>query len=436
MVRRAALGPLVALAASGCHGCRGDHPYVPYVIETADVAADAPGEAAALPAFADASLDAGRLAFASEPAVLAPPGLARWSLDGMVLEAPAGTVFVSAAVRDFDGDGAKDAFAIVRPPDANDPGTLAYYHGVGMALAAPQTIAPPESLVRDAGCSPVDRLLIEGGHSVLVELGAQCPQHAFGGPLRWVAVVSAALVPKVVLAATVADPSGAPVLSVDADVADRDADGREDVALRVSLEGGGPPLEPGPRVSATFVWLDRSAGLSRDVAATESSFSALAASASARAVRSAEAATVPGHVAQARALWRATCAGGGSPRLAPVAGTGAIACGGARALEDLGLAEVRAFTTMGDPLRAALALDRAERPPAARTGSRRSPRRAPFAWLRRYRWPSMATSHRGACFRSKPAANFSCAPAPESCAWTRTTETRPPRRTSPIGSRP
>src|SRR5580692_4968507 len=40
MVRRAALGPLVALAASGCHGCRGDHPYVPYVIETADVAAD------------------------------------------------------------------------------------------------------------------------------------------------------------------------------------------------------------------------------------------------------------------------------------------------------------------------------------------------------------------------------------------------------------
>jgi hypothetical protein len=38
-----------------------------------------------------------------------------------------------------------------------------------------------------------------------------------------------------------------------------------------------------------------------------------------------------------------------------------------RALETLGLAAVRAFATMGDPVRAALALDRAERAPATRT---------------------------------------------------------------------
>jgi hypothetical protein len=53
-----------------------------------------------------------------------------------------------------------------------------------------------------------------------------------------------------------------------------------------------------------------------------------------------------------------------------VLGTGAIPCGSARSLEALGLAEVRAYVAMGDVLRAALALDRAERPPAARTASR------------------------------------------------------------------
>jgi len=367
-VVRSAFGPLFALAASGCHGCRGDHPYVPYAIETAD--AGAPGDAVAAATASVPPPDAGRAPFSGEAAVAAPPGLARWTVDGVTLEAPSGTVFVSAIVRDFDGDGVKDVFAIVRPPEANDPGVLAFYRGAATALGTPTTFAPPGTLVRDPSCAPIGQLVLEGSRSVFVELGARCPQQAFSGPVRWIAVVAAGPPAKVLLAATVADPPGAPVLSVEADVSDRDGDGREDVALRVSLEGGGPPLEPGPRVSATFVWLDRSAGLSRDASASESSFASLGASAAARAVRSAEAPAVPGYVAQVRALWRAACADGGSPRLVAVAGTGTIACGAARALEEVGLAEVRAYATMGDPLRAALALDRAERAPAARTASR------------------------------------------------------------------
>ena len=43
-------------------------------------------------------------------------------MDGVALAAPEGHVFVLAVVRDFDEDGAADAFAIVRPPDGNDPG--------------------------------------------------------------------------------------------------------------------------------------------------------------------------------------------------------------------------------------------------------------------------------------------------------------------------
>ena len=358
----------LALSASGCHGCRGDHPYVPYSIGSATpplrTVAPEPPAAATAP-----SLDAS--AAAEEPSIPAPPGLSRWQVQGVVLDAPEGSVFASAVVRDFDGDGASDAFAIVRPPEGSDPGRLVYYRGqpAAVALAPSAAFAPPDGLARDASCAAVDRLVFAGERSVLVELGAQCPSAATRAPDRYIAVVRAAHDVALALAATVFDPPGSPLLSVDADVSDRDGDGRPDVALRVSLEGGGAPFEPGPRVSATLAWLDRPAGLSHDAGATESSFRSLAALASARAVRVREASSVPNLVAQTRALWRAVCADGAMPRLVGVQGTGAIACGVARDLEELGLAEVRAYVTLGDPLRAALSLDRAQSQPAAHTAS-------------------------------------------------------------------
>jgi hypothetical protein len=291
-----------------------------------------------------------------------------------VLQAPEQRVFVSALVRDFDGDGAEDAFVILRAAEGHDDGELAYYRGTSRpdALRDPTTFAPPAGLSHDPSCGPVHRLVAIGDRAVLVELGATCPLRASSAPDRWIAVVIGGVEPKVRLAATIADPPGAPVLSVDGEATDRDGDGLDDVALRVTIEGGGAPLEPGPRVWATLAWLDRPAGLSRDAAPTESSFGMLASTAAARALRTKDASAVPGFVSQARGLWRAACADGGAPRLVGVAGTGAISCGAGRALEELGLAEVRAYVTSGDALRAALALERAERPPAWRTGSRAS----------------------------------------------------------------
>jgi hypothetical protein len=234
----------------------------------------------------------------------------------------------------------------------------------------------PAGLSRDPSCAPIDRLVRVGARAVLVELGSQCAAHPTNGPVRWVAVVAAPapagsrLPEGVRFAATVADPAGAPELTIDAATADRDGDSLPDVALRVSLEGGGAPFEPGPRVSATLAWLDRPAGLSRDAAATDSSFMALAMSASIHARQAREAPAVPRLVAQGLALWRAVCADGGAPRLVGVTGSGTITCGAARPLEELGLAEVRAYATLADPLRALLALGRAQRSPATHTASR------------------------------------------------------------------
>jgi hypothetical protein len=359
--------------ATGCRGCHNDHPYVPYAIESTETGSRAP--LAAL-ASAVASVAANAAPFAGEAALVAPPGLTRWPIDGISLDAPAGFVFALALSGDFDGDGRRDAFAIVRPADGGDagggdPGRVVFYRGAAAmdSLPVTATFAPPPGLARDPSCTPVTRLVTAGKGAVLAELGGRCSGNVSRMPARWVAVLVGAG-PSVRLAATIADPSGTAALTIDADVADRDGDGRDDLALRVAFAPADGTPQPAPLVAATLAWVDRPAGLSRDTAATESSFASLAAWASLHAARSKDAAQVPPYVAQIRALWRATCADGGSPRILAVAGTGAITCGSARALEDAGLADVRAYVTLGDPLRAALALDRASHAPAAHTPSR------------------------------------------------------------------
>ena len=91
------------------------------------------------------------------------------------------------------------------------------------------------------------------------------------------------------------------------------------------------------------------------------------------------------YVTAARALYRAVCPEAGAPRLVRKLGTAELSCGSARALEDLGIAEVRAAVTLGDPLRAIHAFDLAEKPPAAKTASRAA---EAAGWITQA-WPAM-----------------------------------------------
>jgi hypothetical protein len=281
-------------------------------------------------------------------------------------------VFVSAVVRDFDGDDSKDAFALVRPADGSGSASVAYARGQGLPTLTLTSAAAPPPLRRDAACTDVAKLSAVGRRSVLAEVGAQCPAGGQGaGADRWVAFLDAGPSAAVLrLAISVTDPPGAGALSFDGEVTDRDGDGRDDARLVVTLDGAGPPFEPGPRVSASFVWLDRPAGLSPDPHAAEGSFAGLASQAAARAGRAHEAAEVSPFVAQVGALWRAACAEGGVARVVGVAGTSGLACGGAKPLEDAELAEAHARATLGDALGAALTLDRVERSPAAPAAAR------------------------------------------------------------------
>jgi hypothetical protein len=79
VVRAPALAPALALAlaTASCRGCHDDHPYVPYAIGSGSPVGDSPGDAAAATVASAAPVEAGADRFASEPALVAPPGVAQ-----------------------------------------------------------------------------------------------------------------------------------------------------------------------------------------------------------------------------------------------------------------------------------------------------------------------------------------------------------------------
>jgi hypothetical protein len=370
-----ALGFALLVGNAGCaRACKNDHPYVPYSVdgEHADAAADGGAETAS------AATDAGSAKSTAEPALAAPANTTTWKVEGLELVAPPGRELLYAIVRDFDGDGKKDALALVRAPAPPEKpleigaAELVFYAGSSSPAQASVVVSAPPPRV-DASCKPVARLERIGVRSALAEVGTACTR---GPSARALYVMRLTKSPAVAFDLAIVDPPGAPKLGVDVEAEDRDHDGIDDVTLNLTIEGGAPPFEPGPKLTAKVAFFDRSAGPSRDPDEPETSLKVLAAQATARAGRAREAATVPGLVQQMRMLYRAMCVEGGAPRLVKLGGLatgksiGAVSCGSSKPLEDAGVAEVRAFVTQGDALRAIAAAEIAQVSPATRTAAR------------------------------------------------------------------
>jgi hypothetical protein len=360
---------LASIAAlPGCHGCRNDHPFVPYRIEggtsSAESSVDAP------PAVHDVA-EAGALA--REPALLAPDHATTWTVNGLVLAAPAGALFRQGLAWDIDGDGHKDALALVLEEGETIRETLVFYRGVADGVSSPVKIplGASDAVGSDARCKRVERLMRVGKRSASVEVGEACAKGTGGlAPDRRVALVAWSGTLRARLAFTVVDPPDAQTLAFDLDGADVDGDGLDDVTLHVSLEGGGSPFEPGPPVRAAFRWFDRPAGMSREPGEPEGSLHAIAALAAQRAARPKEAASALATAAAGRFLFQAVCAESPGRRVASGPGETALPCEAGHALEELGLAETRAYVTSGDAVRAIAALEAAELPPASHTAAR------------------------------------------------------------------
>ncbi len=352
------LAALLALGSAGCKSCKNDHPYVPPspsseppTVTSADASA---------PTLTEERADAG-----IEPALVAPPETTTWRVEGVELSMP-GREIILALVRDFDGDGKKDALAIVRPPAADlkpesTTGELVFFHGGDNAPAG--VVASGPNLTVQPSCAPTARLERIGPRSVFAEIGTTCTRGAGSRGIFVVRLPS----PSIAFDAVVVDPAAAPKLTIDVDAADRDKDNIDDLVLHATIEGASPPFEPGPRTAAKLAFFDRPAGPSRDPEEPEASLKTIALSAARSAGKPKEAASVPGLVQQMRALYRAMCLEGGAPRITKVHGATAASCGHQKALEDAGVAEVKSWVTQGDALRAFAAAEIAQLPPATKT---------------------------------------------------------------------
>jgi hypothetical protein len=356
---------VAASLVGGCRACANDHPYVPPAADAPSVTA---AEAAA-PVVASATVDASTMLV--EPALVAPPAATSWQTNGMTLEA-GGREIVLALVGDFDGDTQKDALAIVRPAAAerkpgSSTGELVFFHG-GAGGGPAGAIAAGPALGVQPSCVPTARLEKIGPHSAFAEIGSSCPKAPGARAILVVRLSPPA--PALAFDAIVTDPREAPKLSIDVDAADRDKDGIDDVVLRVAIEGGGAFAENAPRLGAKLAFFDRPAGPSRDPEEPEASLKTIAGQATARASKAKEAASVPPLVEQMRALYRAMCLEGGAARITKIHGGSATTCGSSKALEDAGVAQARAFVTMGDGLRAMSAAEIAQLSPATKTAAR------------------------------------------------------------------
>ncbi|MDC0679929.1 hypothetical protein [Sorangium atrum] len=384
-----ALLPL--LAAAGCDGCPSSRPYTPYTLGSATPSGSppplsgvGPGAASAGPEADAGAPDAAAPRFAVVPSVPAPEGGKQWPLEGgAVAAAPTGRTFETGLLLDVDGDGARDLVAWARSPDGLRGELL-------LAPAArPQALRTLAALPGDLdaqGCTPRVGLSQIGPSALAFDFAPQCGGAHRGaagaGATRWIAVIrlpgpaaGAGAPPELALELRLRAPPAEEALSASLEVADRDADGRDDLIVSVGIEGALRPF-PAParaasEVRAPLVFLDRPAGLSRDAAQPGEALRALAASLLRDARSKSTAPAVAASAQRLRRLHAALCvdaasgAGATAGRDAARAGealvwtgAGPVRCGEPGLAAAIDHAEAVAASTRGAPIAAIAALDR------------------------------------------------------------------------------
>lgn len=242
-------------------------------------------------------------------ALVAPARAAEWRIDERELKAPDGLVFRLALVGAIGEGSDGDVLAwLVGTPENPRVGELWSYPEQGSPRLV---LAAPSFLPTGPGCSHGARLSHAGPNSVTLDIKATC-----SGPLlprapeRSVSVLAPQRQSPLIAGFRLAAPARDERLDVDVNAADRDGDGHDDVEM--SLRFGSAEA---PDVRARFVWLQRAAGLSRDMSEPRASFIELAKLATAAAGDPNASQEVSERVASARRLFGSACAESGTPRV-------------------------------------------------------------------------------------------------------------------------
>jgi hypothetical protein len=285
-------------------------------------------------------------------ALVAPARAAEWRIGERQLTAPEGLVFRLALVGGIAGGGASDVLAwLVGTPEKPAVGELWFYPENGSSRLV---IAAPNFLPTGPGCSHGARLSHAGASTVTLDIKATCPGPLLPrAPERSVSVLAPLRESPLIVGFRLAAPARDERLEVDVNAADRDGDGRDDVEM--SLRFGTSETAD---VRARFVWLQRAAGLSRDMAEPRASFVELSNLETVRASNQKASGEVAEHVASARRLFASACAESGTPRIFLDDGA-PLDCGDTRApFEALTNAEVDAQLNQGRVVAAFAALER------------------------------------------------------------------------------
>jgi hypothetical protein len=290
-------------------------------------------------------------AVSREP-LIAPSRAVEWRIGDRTLTAPDGLLFRLALVGGIAGGGERDILAwAVGAPDNPVIGELWSYPEQGEPHLV---MAAPGFLPTGPGCSHGARLTHAGPSGVTLDIKATCTSQLLPrSPERSVSVLAPLRASPLVVGFRLAAPARDERIEVDVASGDRDADGRDDVEM--SLRFGTTDTAD---VRARFVWLQRAAGLSRDMAEPRASFVELASLESVRASSQKASLEVAEHAASVRRMYSSLCAESGTPRIFLDDGA-ALACGDLSApFEALSAAEIDAALARGRVGEAFAALER------------------------------------------------------------------------------
>ena len=242
-------------------------------------------------------------------ALVAPTRAFEWHIGERSIRAPDGLVFRLALLGGIAGGGERDVLAwAVGTPDKPVIGELWLYPEQG----EPRLVqAAPGFLPTGPGCSHGARLSHAGPSSVTLDIKATCSAPLLPrAPERSVSVLAPLRTPSLIVGFRLAAPARDERLELDVSSSDRDSDGRDDVEM--SLRFGTTDTAD---VQARFVWLQRAAGLSRDMAEPRASFIELGQLESVRASNQKSSLEVAEHAASVRRLYSSLCAEAGVPRI-------------------------------------------------------------------------------------------------------------------------
>lgn len=305
-----ALG-LLALA-----GCEEEHPYTPFQVASA-LPSVAPPRAAIPPPVA-----------AAPPSKFTPakpirqPRASRWTVAGQTLQAAPGYQLERALRADFDGDGTQETVAWSAPKD--DPLRRPELWLFPAEGAPKKLFTLPGFVPTGPTCALQVTLLHTGPQTVTLDAQGNCEARQIArAPLRSLAVLAPRRQRPLVLALRAADAGPGERMQLAISSPDRDGDGRDDVALSVSVQATGSGTRA---ATAEFVWYDREAGASRDDSEPGVSMAQYASTELVRAKGKNTSQTVQNAIQNLKRLYGAVCNEGGTPRLFDAEGNG-FACG-------------------------------------------------------------------------------------------------------------